>query len=126
MSGATRDAASALSAHAWERVCGVTQTWSPGTASRHTNPCRQVSGPNAPPPGLRLSAAWALSAHAWERACGVTQTWSPGTASRHTNPCRQVSGPYSPADADGGWDAIKPPHAVAAAATAASRETRRD
>src|SRR5260370_25358038 len=88
---ALRLAARLLSWAACARVSGVTHTWSPGTASRHTYPCRQVSGPYAPPVGLRRLAARLLSWAACARVSGVTHTWSPGTASRHTYPCTPVA-----------------------------------
>src|SRR6476660_5288396 len=43
--GSRRLAASWFSWAVWLRTAGVTQTWSFGLASRHTNPWMQVSGP---------------------------------------------------------------------------------
>ena len=75
-----------LSPAVCERACGFTQTWSCALASRHTKPCRQVSGPYGPPFGERREAAWALSAATWFLTSGVTQTRSPRNAFRQTKP----------------------------------------
>src|ERR1700722_605559 len=44
LGAARRVAAVRLSAWTWARVSGVTQTWSPGKASRQTKPCLQAPG----------------------------------------------------------------------------------
>ena len=56
------------------QVAGLTQTRSPGTASRQTKPATHRSGPKVPLVALRRVAASALSRAVCARTAGVTHT----------------------------------------------------